>query len=754
MISVPALPPVFGALSPVHSDLIPSPKRVRDIGYLADVKVGPRETRVERVTHLAMPEDIPEPAREGAIEVIEGVQREQGHRIVRVESAITVLTERDNMRLRGTMSVESQRVDRLQRGMSRMQRVMRQMRRFRFYDRKMANTLSRASMTHVEVEELVACRVAKEMEAHEAGRNLETSNKNGDELEGTEGVIRLNRWFKKMETVFNLSNCPSKYLVKYATCILQNNALTWWHSHKRTIGVDATYAMKWAGLMKLMTKVYCPRNEELILLCTRMVPDEEDRVERFIGGLSDNIQGNGYAARSAENKKEWKVTHGITVDSNRHSKGKIPFGRTWPELTRLGTMKESEIGSFDVIIDMDWLARYHALIIYDEKVVCIPYGDEVLIIRGDNCDGGNDLPGLPPARKVEFQIDLVLGAAPVARAPYRLAPAEMQELSTQLVQEEDIPKTAFRTSYGHYKFQVMSFGVTNAPTEHEGHLKLILKLLKEEELYAKFSKCKFWLSKVQFLGHMIDSEGIHVDPAKIEAIKDWEPMTKLTQKSIKFDWGEKAEATFHLLKQKLCSTMILALPEGSENFVVYCDASHKGLGVILMQKEKVIAYASCQLKTLEDVLRPCVLDFGNGWDKHLSLVEFSYNNSYHTSIKAAPFEALYGPRTIAYRIELPEQLSRVHSTFHVSNFKKCMANELLAIPLDEIQVDEKLNYIEELVEIMDREVKRLKQSCILIFKVCWNSRRGPEFTWEREYQMQKKYPHIFPNSASVADTTS
>ncbi|GKD49005.1 putative reverse transcriptase domain-containing protein, partial [Tanacetum coccineum] len=139
--------------------------------------------------------------------------------------------------------------------------------------------------------------------------------------------------------------------------------------------------------------------------------------------------------------------------------------------------------------------------------------------------------------------------------------------------------------------------------EHEGHLRLILNLLKEEKLYAKFSKCEFWLSKVQFLGHVVDSEGIHVDPAKIESIKDWaspktpteirqflgfagyyrrfiegfskiaRPMTKLSQKSVQFDWGEKAEAAFQLLKQKLCSAPILALPEGSENFMVYCDAS-------------------------------------------------------------------------------------------------------------------------------------------------------------------------------------
>ncbi|GJU85404.1 putative reverse transcriptase domain-containing protein [Tanacetum coccineum] len=311
-----------------------------------------------------------------------------------------------------------------------------------------------------------------------------------------------------------------------------------------------------------------------------------------------------------------------------------------------------------------------------------------------------DFLGLPPTRQVEFQIDLVPGAAPVVRAPYRLAPAEMKELSEQLqelsdkgfirpssspwgapvlfvkkkdgsfrmcidyrelnkltvknryplpriddlfdqlqgssvyskidlrsdyhqlrVREEDIPKTAFRTRYGHYEFQNKK--------EHEEHLKAILELLKKEELYAKFSKCEFWIPKVQFLGHVIDSKGIHVDPAKIESIKDWaspktptkirqflglagyyrrfiegfskiaKPMTKLTQKKVKFVWGDKQEAAFQLLKQKLCSAPILALPEGSEDFIVYCDASIKGLGAVLMQREKVIAYASRQLKIHE-----------------------------------------------------------------------------------------------------------------------------------------------------------
>ncbi|GJX74375.1 putative reverse transcriptase domain-containing protein, partial [Tanacetum coccineum] len=133
--------------------------------------------------------------------------------------------------------------------------------------------------------------------------------------------------------------------------------------------------------------------------------------------------------------------------------------------------------------------------------------------------------------------------------------------------------------------------------EHEEPLKAILELLKKEELYAKFSKCEFWIPKVQFLGHVIDSQGIHVDPTKIESIKDW--ASPKTPTEIHQFLGNKQEAAFQTLKHKLCSTPILALPQGAENFIVYCDASHKGLGVVLMQNEKVISYASRQLKIHE-----------------------------------------------------------------------------------------------------------------------------------------------------------
>ncbi|GKD97343.1 putative reverse transcriptase domain-containing protein, partial [Tanacetum coccineum] len=257
-----------------------------------------------------------------------------------------------------------------------------------------------------------------------------------------------------------------------------------------------------------------------------------------------------------------------------------------------------DLRTFDVIIGMDWLVKHDAVIICGKKVVRILYKNKTLIVEGDK--GGSrlkvfpeELPGLPRPRQVEFRKNLVSRAAFVACVPYRLAPYEMKELLVQLqellrIKEEDIPTTAFRTRYGHFEFQVMPFRLTNMPAvfmdlmnRHGKHLRIILELLKEEKLYATFSKCDFWLDSVQFLGHVIDHSGVHVDPAKIEAIKSW-------------------AASMMPTEQKLCSAPILALSEGTEDFVVYYDASLKGYEAVLMQREKVIAYASRQLKVHEE----------------------------------------------------------------------------------------------------------------------------------------------------------
>ncbi|GJV36376.1 putative reverse transcriptase domain-containing protein [Tanacetum coccineum] len=216
----------------------------------------------------------------------------------------------------------------------------------------------------------------------------------------------------------------------------------------------------------------------------------------------------------------------------------------------------------------------------------------------------------------------------------------------------------------------------------------------------------------------------------------------------------------------------------------FCKSLNKALGTRL---DTSIAYhlqtdgqSKRTIQTLEDMLRACVLDFGKGWiniyrcyvDVRRKPLEFQIGDKVMLKVSPwkgvirfgkwgklnpryiGPFKIIDKVGTVAYRLELLKQLSRVHSTFHVSNLKKCMVYEPLAIPLDEIQIDDKLYFIEEPIEIMDRKVKRLKQSRIPIVKVHWNSRRGPEFTWEREDQMQKKYPHLFPNSAPVAETTS
>nr|GEU66275.1 reverse transcriptase domain-containing protein [Tanacetum cinerariifolium] len=469
-----------------------------------------------------------------------------------------------------------------------------------------------------------------------------------------------------------------------------------------------------------------------------------------------------------------------------------------------------------------------------------------------------ELPGLPPPRQVEFRIDLIPAVTPVAHAPYHLAPSEMKELSEQLkelsekgfirpsssswgapidlrsgyhqlrIHEEDIPITAFRIRYGHYEFQVMSFGLTNAHAvfmdlmnrvcklyldkfvivfiddvliysknkeEHGEHLKTILNLLRSEKLYAKFLKYDFWLDSVQFLGHVIDSNGVHVDLAKIEAIKNWAASTTPTEAEHQKPSGLLQQPKIPVWKWKRITmdfiTKLPRTPSGYDSIWVIVDRLTKSAHYILMN-EKFKTERLTRLYLKEIVCRHgvpvSIISYrdphfaSSGWDEHLPLAEFSYNNSYHTSIKAAPFEALYGrtcrspvcwsevgdsqltrpemiremtemivqiknrllaarsrqksyadvrrkplefevvvdkvmlkvsswkgvirfgkrgklsPRYIgpfkilsrvglvAYKLELPRELQGTHNIFHVLNLKKCLSDEDLIIPLDEVRI--------------------------------------------------------------------
>nr|GEV76353.1 putative reverse transcriptase domain-containing protein [Tanacetum cinerariifolium] len=669
-----------------------------------------------------------------------------------------------------------------------------------------------------------------------------------------------------------------------------------------------------------------------------------------------------------------------------------------------------ELGSFDVIVGMDWLSKYDVVIACAEKLVRIPFGNEILTIpiinstKDEDKSKGKqledvpvvqeflevfpkDLPGIPPTQQVEFRIDLVPGAAPVARAPYRPSSSpwgapvlfvkkkdglfwmcidyrelnkltvknryplpRIDDLFDQLqgssvyskidlrsgyhqlrVREEDILKTTFRTRYGHYEFQVMPFGLTNAPAifmdlmnrvckpyldkfviifiddiliyskdekEYEEHLKAILELLKKEELYAKFSKCLPEVSEdfivycdasIKGLGAVLmqrektevwkpenikneDVGGMLVEKVKNpEAIreqklepradgtqclngKSWLPCygnlqtvimheshkskysvhpgsDKMYQDMRKLYWwpNMKADIATYVSKCLTCAKLpkssqgyntIWVIVDRLTKFAIFTpiretDPMDKLARIYLKEvvtrheiPVSIISdhdprFASNFWRSLQNALGTR-LDMSTAYHPKTDGQKFSYNNSYHASIKVAPFEALYGRKcrsptevgeaqifgpeliqeTTEQIIQIKQRMQaardrkksyadlkrkpmefqvedkvmlkispwkgvirfgkrgklnpRVHNTFHVSNLKKCHADEPLAVPLDGLPVDDKLHFVEEPVEIMDHEVKQLKRSRIPLVKVRWNSKRGPEFTWEREDQIKQK----------------
>ncbi|GJV50532.1 putative reverse transcriptase domain-containing protein [Tanacetum coccineum] len=658
-------------------------------------------------------------------------------------------------------------------------------------------------------------------------------------FKGTEGVIELTQWFERMETVFRISNCSVENQIKFSTC---------------TLLAGASNKCRVQGHFKRE----CPKLKN------------NKNCGNQVG--NDGAPAKVYAVGHAGINPDSNIVMGIFLLNNRYTSILFDTGadRSFVS-TAFSSQMDITPSTLDHYYDVELadgriirivLAKYQAIIVCAEKIVrALKTSSEkkrledVPIVQDFPEVFPEDLPGLPLTRQVEFQIDLIPGVAPVARAPYRLAPSEMKELSEQLKELSDkgfirpssspwgapvlfvkkkdgsfrmcidyrelnkltvknryplpriddlfdqlqgssvyskidlrsgyhqlrvsrmknIRKVAFLKPLRHYNFKFCHiYSISKNKQEHEEHLKLILELLKKEELYAKFSKCEFWIPK--------NALGTNLDMSTA-----YHPQT-----------------------------------DG--------------------QSERTI-------QTLEDMLRACAIDFGKGWVNHLPLVEFSYNNSYHASIKAAPFEALYGrkcrspvcwtevgeaqilgpeliqettekivqikqrmqaardrqksyadlkrkpmefqvgdkvmlkvspwkgvvrfgkrgklnPRyvgpfkvlekvgEVAYKLELPEELSRVHNTFHVSNLKKCYADEPLAVPLDGLHFDDKLQFVEEPVEIMDREVKRLKQSRIPLVKVRWNSKRGPEFTWEREDQFRKKYPHLFTKTAPSSSAAS
>ncbi|GJY30729.1 putative reverse transcriptase domain-containing protein [Tanacetum coccineum] len=595
-------------------------------------------------------------------------------------------------------------------------------------------------------------------------------------------------------------------------------------------------------------------------------------------------------------------------------------------------------GSFDVIVGMDWLSKNKAVIVISDIPVVRDFTDVFL----------EDMMGLPPQRQVEFRIDLVPRAMPVAKSPYRLVPLEMQELSGQLQELQDkgfirpshspwgapelhMPQRRWIELFSDYECEIRYHpGKANvvadalsrkervkprrvrtmAMTIQSGVKKMILaaqsEAFKQENILAErlhgldqqmesrkdgslYFLDRIWVTLVGGVRTMVMDEAHktskcltcsnvkaeHQRPSGLlqqPDIPEWK-WDKITMDFItKLPKTKSGHDTIWVIVDRLTnSAHFLGMREdySMERLArLYIDeivARHgvpvsiildrdrrftsrfwrtlqKALGTLLDMSTAYHPQTDGQsertIKTLEDMLRACVIDFGGNWDVHLPLVEFSYNNCYHSSIRCAPFEALYGKKCrspvlwakigessligpelvqetidkvvlikeklkaardrqksyadntrkplefeigeqillkvsrwkgvmrfgkkvklapryvgpfeilerigpVAYRLRLPKELSEVHDTFHVSILKKCLADASLHVPLDEIKIDKTLHFVEEPVEIMDREVKTLKRSKILIVKVHWNSKRGPEFTWDHEDHMKAKHPQLF-----------
>ncbi|GJX31143.1 putative reverse transcriptase domain-containing protein [Tanacetum coccineum] len=622
---------------------------------------------------------------------------------------------------------------------------------------------------------------------------------NPKEYDGKGGAIILTRWIEKMENVQDMSGCSNDQKVKYTAGSFVGKALTWWNSQILTLSWEVAVSMSWNDFKFMMIQEFCPSHE--------MQKLEYELWNHVMVGAGHAAYTDKFHELASQKtiQKAVQISGSLIDEAVRNGSIK--------KVKKRGNVREPSKDKNG----MDWLSNYIAKIICHKKVVRIPLPDgKVLRVVGERPEEKarllmsakasdkkqeeivvvidfpevfpDDLSRLSPIREIEFRIELIPGATPVEKSPYRLAPFGMEELSGQLKELQE--KGFIRPSSSPW----------GAP----------------------------------FLGHVINGNGIHVDPSKIEAVKNWKAPRTPTEASIKDrilclegtvlvdEFTVLPKGLDEMIEQRSDGTLYyldqIWVPLKGEVRTLIMDEAHKSKysvhpgadNVVNVEHQRPFWLCSTApeisyemgriatdftdgqsertIQTLEDMLRACVLDFGGSWDVHLPLVEFSYNNNYHSSVRCAPFEALYGRKCrspvmclvyvllkvsplkgvvrfgkkgklasrfvepfeiiekvgpVAYTLDLPEELNGVHDTFHVSNLKKCLADPTLQVPLDEIRVDAKLNFLEEPVEILEREFKKLKRSRIAIVKVRWNSKRGPKFTWEHEDQMKLKYPHLF-----------
>nr|GEU35292.1 putative reverse transcriptase domain-containing protein [Tanacetum cinerariifolium] len=532
--------------------------------------------------------------------------------------------------------------------------------------------------------------------------------------------------------------------VKFVTATLQGRALTWWNGRIASMGIDAANGTLWT----------------------------EVKVEQYIRGLSKNICGDVTSSRLVGIDEAVRMTYQLMGQIIQDKTDKVSKGeKRKGEGDRGGrgdnrrdyncrqNQKRVHAGAMTNAAPNDNEARKYIengcelfLAQVTKQESKLKQLEDVSVIQDFLEVFTEELHGLPPPRQVEFCVDLIPSVAPVARTPYHLAPSKMKELSEQL---KELSEKGFIRP---------SSSLWGAPIKNRYLLPRIDDLFDQLQGSSIYSKIDLWYGYHQL--------GIREEDIPITAFRtryghyEFQANVVVDALSRKDKELIRVRALAVTVHNNLPSKFKMhKLKRTRRKILVPKDFLAKGSHLKLdLMSERTI-------QTLEDMLRTCVMDFGSDWDKHLPLAEFSYNNSYHTSIKAAPFEALYerkcrshnrllaarsrqksyadvrrkpldfkvgdkvmlkvspwkgvirfgkrrklspcyiGPFKIlsrvgpvAYKLELPRELQGIHNTFHVSNLKKCLSDEDLIIPLDKVRIDEKLHFIEELIEIMDREI--------------------------------------------------